>query len=240
MPKSSIRRRILSALVAFAISSSAAFAWCFNLPRRIDAEYSQSGFVVVAKVSYKNHLHAGDRDTDYSIYTLETIRTIRGNTVPSFRIYEENDSGRASFNWNVGESYLLFLNSARDGMWTLDGCGNSARLDHAKSTLLAIAAARHRKGGLIQGLVFDPGGSPVMGIAIEIRSPSLSYRVITDRKGEFNAHVNAGRFSVVPVREGWSFEKDDASYEDPNDINIEDGGAAQVQFSSRINKKSSR
>jgi len=58
---------------------------------------------------------------------------------PTFRVYEGNDSGRASFDWKIGKGYLLFLfkshENAMANAWALDGCGNSGPTSKSASVL---------------------------------------------------------------------------------------------------------
>jgi len=199
--------------------------------------------VVIAKLAQKNHLRPKSRQ-DYYIYTLETSRTLRGKVRATFRVYEENSSGRASFEWNVGKSYLLFLDPTEDGTWSLYGCGNSAPLDQAAFALRVIEHLNERHGGLIQGLVIDGGYPPsayseIAGIKIEVRGRRSQYTTVTNSKGAFKIHVPAGHYRVLPARPGWTFKKDIESYEDPEGVNIENGGGAQVQFEVEMKKHAS-
>ena len=226
--------RILALLVSCLLFQPHLFAYCSILPRLVRAEFSQSKLVVIAKLVRKQH-HSPPHDQDYHIYSLETIRVLRGYEGREFRILEENDSGRAPFHWKVGTTYLLFLDPDKDGMWQLYGCGNSAPLGEARSALRVIASLKEHRGGIIQGLVVtDKGAYPpsidLSGIVIHARSEIGEYTAVTNRMGEFNLSVPAGKYALLPVQPGARFETDVGSYEDPNSLSIENGGAAQVQF----------
>jgi hypothetical protein len=226
-------RRLAALFLISAILQPSVSAWCNVRPRLICAEYSQSKVVVIAKLTGREHFRPQNAQ-DYYVYSLQTTRTLRGEGVEHFQVWEENSSGRASFSWSVGNSYLLFLNPTDHGQWWLYGCGNSAPIDKAEFALKVIETLKDRDGGVIQGIVTERGGYPprsdLSGIAIEIRSKKGEYKAVTNGKGEFKIHIPAGHYTVVPVRAGWNFKKAFESYEDPGNINIENGGGAQVHF----------
>lgn len=121
-------------------------------------------------------------------------------------------------------------------MWDLYGCGNSTPVEEAGFTLKVIESLGTRKGGVIEGLVTESGTYPInsdlSGITIQIRSQGRDYEATTNARGEFKAHVPAGRYVVVvPSQHGRTFQWDNLdSYEDPNNVLITNGGGAQVQF----------
>lgn len=226
-------RRLAALVLISCFLQPSVFAWRNIPPRLICAEYSQSKLMVIAKLRRKQHLQP-QHAQDYYVYTLETSKTLRGEVGAEFRVWEENSSGRASFNWSVGNSYLLFLNPTDDGMWWLYGCGNSAPIDKADFALKVIGSLKDRRGGVIQGIVTVGGEYPprtdLSGITIQIRGKNRDYEVLTNSKDVFKVHVPAGQYAVVPVQSERSFKKDFESFEDPDGVNIENGGGAQVQF----------
>jgi hypothetical protein len=206
-----------------------AFAYCKPLPRLICAEYSNSDAVVTATLLKKEHFSPPDKQ-DWFIYTLETTKVLKGNIEKKFRVYEENSSGRAPFIWKKGESYLLFLNPGGDDTWWIYGCGNSGPIRESDSILKVIGSLESRTGGLIQGLVrVGKFSAPMQHLTVEIRSVDKSYKTVTTREGKFKQRVQAGHYKVQVLRAGSSFKKDELdSYEDPVDVNIENGGCAEV------------
>jgi hypothetical protein len=54
---------------------------------------------------------------------------------PYMSVYNDNDSGR--FPMHVGEKYLLFVYSDRDGLW-INSCGNSATYNRGRETINEI------------------------------------------------------------------------------------------------------
>jgi hypothetical protein len=226
-------RKILSAFLVLGLFQPSAFGFCKNLSRLVCAEYSNSKLVVTAKLIRTKHVMPRDvRESDGFIYTLETTSVLKGRIGHTFQVYEENSSGRASFGWVKSETYLLFLDSNDDGTWSLYGCGNSTRLKEAKYALRAIEFMKTRKGGLVYGVVEDRYSNPSLeDVSVEIRGGKRTYKTGVNKYGEFKIHVPAGHYVVRVVKEGWKFEMDPVmTFEDPNDVKIENGGGAQVAF----------
>ncbi len=170
---------------------------------------------------------------DGYVYRLQTSRVLRGRIGSSFRVYEENSSGRASFDWTRGEQYLLFLRPGGNGTWYLDGCGNSTPLVSAAFTLKVIESFQQRRnGGLIQGKVVAVQSQlgTKGGVKIQIHGASRDYEAMTDQYGEFKVHVPAGQYEAHATHGGWVIKADVLTYEDPAKIKIENGGCAQLQF----------
>src|SRR5262249_53988892 len=67
-------------------------------PRLVCAEFFREQVVVSARLARIRYVEPKDA-MDYHVYTMQTDRVLRGNINPTFRIYEENSSGRASFEW---------------------------------------------------------------------------------------------------------------------------------------------
>ena len=224
-------RRLLLTFPILCLFQPCAFAFCKNLPRLVCAEYSNSELVVIAKLVHTRHV-VPLNEQDGFIYTLKTTRILKGRIGDTFRIYEENSSGRASFGWRKGDTYLLFLNSSRDGTWWLYGCGNSAPLKEASFALKAIDRMEARKGGLINGLVAgEHEGGSFEHVAVEIEGRATTYETFTNKDGEFRIHVPAGRYVILVALNGWTFKTDNIfTFEDPDDVRIENGSCAQVQF----------
>jgi hypothetical protein len=225
----SIRKIVSFAAIALLFAPQAS-THCTAPPRLICAEYSQSTLVVEATLIQTRHVVPEHKD-DFFIYTLQTIRTLRGTEVPSLQITEFNGTGRASFVWKRGRSYLLFLKPVGDGTWWLEGCGYSGPLNEAASTLMVIATLKTRTGGLINGTVISAHDwISNAGITIQIHGDSRDYTTTTDRDGNFSIHVTPGHYQVHAIEPGSTFQTDSYSNEDPNNITIELGGCAQITF----------
>ena len=162
-------------------------------------------------------------------------RALRGKIRGTFRVYETNDSGRATFDWVQGRDYLLFsfpiIGAAGDlgtqwlrQFWSArqgeHGIGRNRRnsKQHAAAESFTASSVSRR---------YQPR-SP--GFASEAQGPSGRYAATTNEKGEFQLSVPVGRYVVRASKEGANFDKADISYEDPRNVRIEPGGCAQVQF----------
>jgi hypothetical protein len=204
-------------------------------PRLVCAEYFASELVLKATLLQTSAIP--DKDDPESnaayIYTLRVDQLFRGKTPDRIRIYEENDSGRATFEWMPGTQYLLFLVRRSDANgWTLDGCGNSgpvAKKGAALSEIDAIKAAHD--GGVIHGVVRVRTSLDFLPrIHVVAQGPRERYAATTDESGQFQIKVPAGRYSVRVVEDGRYFGTYDVSYEDADGIEIEPGGCAQIQL----------
>ena len=129
--------------------STCAYAVCgAPQPRLVCAEYFKSQVVVTAKLVRTRYVP----DTDGHLYEMKTAKVFRGDPGQTFWIYEENSSGRATFDWKPEESCLLFLYdfSKKDGGWLLDGCGNSGPLQGAGAAIKQINQISGQSEGMIQ------------------------------------------------------------------------------------------
>ena len=182
--------------------------------------------------------HIGTKDQiDGELYTMRTEKALRGQIDETFQVWQENSSGRATFDWKAGESYLLFLYTKYDRGWALDGCGNSGPLANAQLPLREIAHLSQRRGGTIQ---VSLGGDWIAGGAlpnVEVDAQGLpgSFFASTNEKGVAEIHVPAGQYSVtVPNAKLVPF---DLSYDDPRTVVIENGSCVQIQYVERSDRK---
>jgi len=211
-------------------------------PRLVCAEYFASQLVVEATLVQASVLHDKDDPQGISahVYTLGVSRVVRGNIAGTIRVYEGNDSGRATFDWAPGTKYLLFLSyMPSEKYWELDGCGNSGPLSLAETALseIGVIQAAH-DGGIIHGVVSRQAlSTPIAGVHVEAQGNKGHYAATTDEKGEFHIKVPAGRYSIRAVETGLSFVTADISYEGPRRIRIEPGGCAQVQLAEAGNPR---
>ncbi len=126
-------------------------------PRLVCAEYFASKIVVEASLLKVRSIH--DKDDPEGVaayeYSLQANQASRGRIDRVFIVHEDNDSGRATFGWKIGQEYLLFLSySDSDKAWELDGCGNSGPRSDAKAVLQQITAIQaSHDGGVIHGVI---------------------------------------------------------------------------------------
>jgi hypothetical protein len=206
-------------------------------PRLVCAEYFASKVVVEATLVKIRDVHSTDDREGVlpRVYTFRSSRLLRGHVAESFRVYEGNDSGRATLEWKVGQQYLLFLcYSVADKSWAVDGCGNSGKLDDAKSVMEQIDAIQSYSDGVIHGAVSGQTISdPLDGVRVEARGNKGLYKATTNAKGEFEIKVPAGKYTLHAIKTGRALQTSDLSYEDPQDLQIAPGGCAQVQLIAR-------
>ncbi len=204
-------------------------------PRLVCAEYFASPLVVEATLVRIRVLgHKADPESIIAhVYTLSVDRVLRGKIAGDVRVYEGNDSGRATFDWTQGTVYLLFLSYVpAEKAWSLDGCGNSGPLDKAEAALSQISTIKSSHGaGVIHGVTSQEAlSTPIPGVRVVAMGIAGHFATTSDRNGRFQIKVPAGEYRVRALKNGFSFSKADISYGDPRKIQIEPGGCAQVQF----------
>jgi hypothetical protein len=162
---------------------------------------------------------------DGYVYTMRTEKLLSGRLDDTFQVWEENSSGRATFDWKLGKSYLLFFYTKDNRGWVLDGCGTSGPLAKAQSALREIADFPKSHGGMIQVAL---RGDAISGVEVNARGTSGSFVAKTNAKGIAEIHVPEGEYSVtVPKMDVMTF---DFSYDLPGKVAIENGSCAQIQL----------
>jgi hypothetical protein len=106
------------------------------------------------------------------LYTMHTDRRLRGEIGQDFTVYESNDSRRATFDWDVGQHYLLFLISSAtsDKSWSLDNCGNLGQLNWAQTVSAQIqktGEVDHKYGAISRIVGHDALSNPIPGVLVE-------------------------------------------------------------------------
>jgi hypothetical protein len=226
---------LLLAIVALFFASPTMGICDVPQPRLVCAEYFASKVVVEASLEKVKSIH--DKGDPQGVaayeYSLHGNQVIRGHIEPIFMVHEGNDSGRATFDWKTGREYLLFLfYSDSDKAWELDSCGNSGPVSGAKAVLQQIAAIQaSHDGGVIHGVISQQAlSTPISDVRVEARGANGHYTGTTNSEGEFEIKVPVGRYAVRATRAGFSFAGADFSYENPNKVQIESGGCAQIQL----------
>jgi hypothetical protein len=237
MKAPSVRVILLFAAFGLTLPPSAAALCDAPQPRLVCAEYFSSPLIVQATLVRSSYEAETADGLDGYIYSLRVDRVLRGKALQTVRVYDENSSGRATFNWVPRMDYLLFLfpDPQEKGMWNLDGCGNSGPLSKAATALADIAKVRSgtNDGGMIQGVVNGPNfvrPNPSSGIHVDAKGASGVFHTVTNEKGEFQINVPAGKYVVSVNEPGLSYGPFDFTYEDPDDLQIQPGGCGQVQF----------
>ena len=226
--------RTCSGILLLALLVSQAGALCnVPRPRLVCAEYFQSKAVVIAKLDGVTPVKDDYDDLTGTYYSTTAEKLLRGQVPRTFRIYEANDTGRSKFDWKTGSSYVLFLRQqTQNGSWTIDGCGNSGPSNSKQSALDQIDmldpnSNRARIQGAVGGVSF---AFPLAGVQIEASGPGGVISAQTDAIGKFDMRVAPGKYQVRALSPGKTFEPDGRTYENPDDLVLEKGACAQVQF----------
>jgi hypothetical protein len=85
-------------------------------------EMRKSRAVVIGKVISTMNYAQGD----YTEYTFQVQRQLKGRRVKTLVIHSENTGAR--FDMNERHNYLLFVLKGSDDKWRVDHCGNSSRM----------------------------------------------------------------------------------------------------------------
>ncbi len=199
-------------------------------PRLVRAEYSQSDAVVIAHLIKSQHI-VPQGDQDYHLYTFRIDKALRGNASSEFVLWDENSSGRLTFDVLRGRKYLLFVNRwAEKGWWTADGCGNSGELSKAAKALAEIQRVSLLQDALITGqvrLTTPVEGATVVAVG---KNGGRQFETQTRNDGSFAVTVPAGDYSVKVTAGGKKFVTDWLSYENAESVRLQRGGCAQIQF----------
>jgi hypothetical protein len=221
-------------ILLLALLGSQAGALCnVPRPRLICAEYFHSKAVVIAKLAGVTTVKDDYDDVTGTYYSLTVEQTLRGKVSRLFRVYVANDSGRTTFEWKTGSSYLVFLRQQTDnGAWVIDGCGNSGPTDSKTSALDQVdmidsTSNRAKIQGTVGGISY---AFPLEGVQIEATGPGGVITAETNAAGRFEMRVTPGKYQVRALSPGKTFVAADFSYENPDELVLENGGCAQVQF----------
>ena len=226
--------RTCRTILILALLGGQAVAFCrAPQPRLVCAEYFHGKAVVIAKLAGVTTVKDDYDAVTGTYYSMTVEQELRGTTPRLFRVYVANDGGRAKFDWKLGSSYLLFLHEQiPNGAWVIDGCGNSGPTDSKQSALDQVDMIDHTSNrAKIQGAV---GGKsfylPLSGVQVEASGPGGVVKAETNAAGKFEMRVTPGKYQVRALSPGKSFVAADISYENPDDVVLESGGCAQVQF----------
>ena len=199
-------------------------------PRTVCAEYINSQVVVIAKLLSIREV--GDNDGHF--YSLATVTSLRGQVDSSFQVWEENSSGRATFDWKKGVEYLLFTSfSKQDRAWVIDGCGNSGPLSRSSAVLAAIKSMNlSAPYGEVEGMAStDSWTTALSDVTIRAVEDGKTFSAKTGQDGRFKIQLPVGHYQMTAIRAGWLLEPVPFSYENPSDLRLTGGACAQVQFS---------
>jgi hypothetical protein len=199
-------------------------------PRLVRAEYWQSEAVVIAHLLKSQHINPKD-DQDYRLYTFQVEKILRGSVPSHFVLWDENSSGRLTFDVLRGRKYLLFVDRwAEKGWWTADGCGNSGEVSKTVKIFREIQLATALRNALITGAV--EAETPVAHAKVLAlrKNDGKQFETQTRDDGTFALTVPSGEYSVKVTARGKNFVTHWLSYENAESVKLENGGCAQIQF----------
>lgn len=229
---SAMKARLVLFALLFCGLLPTASAFCrYPQPRLVCAEATDCQAVVVAQLLSTRHVEPKS-DVDYFLYSLRLRTSLQGTMPAIFDVHEGNDSGRAPFEWVVGQQYLLFLFWVpEDHGWELDGCGNSAPLAKASATLKTLSALRRSHADpLLSGRVSGSKYAGIPNVTITASDGHRSCRVTTGSDGEFQLRVPPGIWLVTARLNGSAIPLDSLSYSANSGIHLTSGSCVQLQF----------
>jgi hypothetical protein len=231
-----------SFFVALSFGSGYVFAFCPDPdPPRVCSEFFEASAVFVGTVISVTEKHGNDDLIDGWTYLLKVDTNYRDVDRSPVAVFTANDSG--SFLMKKGHTYLLFP-IRTNGVLTIYGCGNSAEVPEAATSVRQIDTVvknmKIHSGGEIGGEVQPPRGtsSGVEGIAIYITGNGRTYTGITDKEGSFQVRVPAGVYAVHAASPKWIITPDSFSYLSPDYVQINDGGCADLVFEAQPSETS--
>lgn len=226
--------RTCSAVLMLTLLAGPAEARCnVPRPRLVCAEYFQSKAVVIARLNGVTPVKDDYDELTGTYYSMTVEQLLRGQVARTFRIYQANDPSRTKVDWKTGGSYVLFLRQQTgNGSWTIDGCGNSGPSDSKQSALDQIDMLDPTSNrAKIQGAVGEISFAfPLAGVQVEATGPGGVITAETDAVGKFEMRVAPGKYQVRALSPGKTFVADEFSYENPDNLVLENSGCAQVQF----------
>ncbi len=168
------------------------------------------------------------------VYTLKLIKSYRGASTPTLRVFAADDSGRLKL--EEGKQYLLFAFN-QDGRLSIaydQVSGELKDTQQALKDLDKVMARRSGDGGEIYGRVtkrvFGPDSGGLGGIPVTIQGPDGNTRVVTDQDGWFKVHVPTGSYSATALSPAWKFQAEGTAWEDASGFQVPDGGCAEIQI----------
>lgn len=228
---SKIRVYIL-ALAIFSLSQSL-WALCQRpQPRLLRAEYAQSDAVVIAHLVRSQHIYPKN-DDDYHLHTFEVEKILRGSIDPRFVLRDENNSGRVAFTIRRRQTYLLFVDRQThkgSDFWVADGCGHSGAVSQRRNTLREIERVTSLHTACITGQVDDDGTGSKVNVTATSKKDSKRFRTRISAMGSFSLDVPPGEYSVTARDSFRTFATDFLSYEDAEQVKLDEGGCAQIWF----------
>jgi len=221
---------IASHLIACAVLSSPALAFCPRIKIYVNNEFFKSRFVIVGEVLLEREQLDRDGFLDLTDYRVRVLRTYRGLPRQVLTIRSENDSGR--FPMKKGQKYLLFVRT-QGGHFFIDNCGNSGPLAEAHDTIEVIQRI-YKSGpyGEIDAHVWN-GQDDIAGIRLVARSAKGVFSRFTGGDGWIHLKVSPGVYRVSTSSARFRLELFDLNEDRPNHLVVHKGGCVQLDYDAK-------
>jgi hypothetical protein len=209
------------------------FGVCFQPEPTVRCEFLNSDAVFIGTViSTRDEPARGRVDNDGWIYTLMVERRFRGASSKTIEVYTENASAR--FPLDNGKRYLLFAFRSQ-GRLQIIGCGNSALIASAQSSIRTLETLKIPTDAVIEGRISFSGipdtGVHTSGIVIIVRGDGGTFKAVSDSDGWFHLNVPPGKYSAKPQSiHGMTVTPYDLSYNNPDHFVARRGHCSGLQF----------
>jgi hypothetical protein len=211
-------------------------AFCNVPPIRVDDEFFVSDIVFTGSIIADKKIGlTPDGFFEARSFTWRVDKVLRGSIVPGQRVITVTGNDSARFPLDAGGSrslvggkflILAFTDRQHAGLFAVDSCGNSRRLNDAASKIRQIENLPNHHGGLIYGSMMDGE----RGVQITVRGSAGDFSTTTQEDGSFSIKLPPGRYSVVAEEAGHVFVDTDIAYKDSRNIFVPDGGSAGLSF----------
>jgi hypothetical protein len=134
-------------------------AVCLRGHPTVTAEIATSRSVVIGTVMTARDVTGDPGDPGgitSTVYTLKVTEVLSGRSSSQIRLVSDNTSSR--FPMDVGESYIVFVQSNGSELYT-DSCGNSGALPNASSVVKKVREANSRPGLTVPSSVSESGNA---------------------------------------------------------------------------------
>lgn len=216
-----------------------AYAYCPVPKIRANGEFFKADLIFTATVLSERYTAEPNpkADDDFGwYYRLKVSESLKGSAPKEVTVYTGADSNR--FPLAKSHDYLLFV-YRRHHRLEIDGCGNSAELSGAATSITTIRNIATSHDGEIEGRIApETSGVELSGIHVVIRGSSQIYRAVTDKDGYFRFRAPAGRYVVDFRNQEYYINEGDDFWYGPHRFTLHSGESVTLQFVSVRHPKS--
>ena len=203
---------------------------------RIQTKFTRCDVAFIGKVVSKKYFRKDGDDFAGVVYSLKVDESFRGPEKDFIEVYEDNGSARMGL--EVKKTYLIIVNKNKNGIlqgWCEDAV-ESTDSEYKKKVSDVKEVMRNIKNGKEGEVIGFVGPSQpslengIKGIHFTIKGGGKTFRVISDETGWFRVSVPAGHYKIEPNEVGWKIEVTEFCIEDPDDLDVETAGGADLAF----------